>query len=170
MSKFPMLRWLPACAVLVAAAPLAGCHTNPPPKPLSQLSEKEQLGHTVFGNRCAACHYDRMSGPLHGPSMLGVFNKPYLPSGAPANDERVTATVLHGRNLMPAQPTMDPEDMANLLAYLHYAMSHARPKYNPKTMNRASIARAPCLKGDSCWRGEGHAAGHCSALASICWS
>jgi hypothetical protein len=69
------------------------------------------------------CHYDRAEGPLHGPSLLGVFKKPYLPSGAPANDERVTYTVLHGRNLMPAQPALDPQydpnSLPDLLAYLH---------------------------------------------------
>ena len=114
-----MSRQLLLSASLLASAAVMGCRSNPPAKPLDQLSQQEQMGHTVFGTRCAACHYDRISGPLHGPSMLGIFNKPYLPSGAPANDERVTATVLHGRNLMPAQPATDPEEMANLLAYLH---------------------------------------------------
>ena len=58
-------------------------------------------------------------GALHGPSLLGMYKKPYLPSGTPANDERVTATVLHGHGLMPAQPNMDPQDLDDLLAYLH---------------------------------------------------
>lgn len=48
-----------------------------------------------------------------------MFKKPYLQSGAPANDERVTATVLHGHALMPAQPDIDPQDLNDLLAYLH---------------------------------------------------
>jgi len=52
--------------------------------------------------------------------MLGVFKHPSLPSGAPANDERVTATVLHGHGLMPSQAdAVDPQNMADLLAYLH---------------------------------------------------
>jgi mono/diheme cytochrome c family protein len=77
-------------------------------------------GHEVFQVRCAVCHYDRQSGPLHGPSLLGVFKKPALPSGAPANDERVTATVMHGRNMMPALGnTVDGQDLDDLLAYLH---------------------------------------------------
>ena len=72
---------------------------------------------------CSMCHYDRVSDPLHGPSLRGLYKKPYLPSGAPANDERVTATVLHGRNLMPAQPYLSPSyspgDLDDLIAYLH---------------------------------------------------
>jgi mono/diheme cytochrome c family protein len=108
-------------ALLVLA--VAGCRSTPPPTPLDQLNAQQAHGHTVFVAHCSMCHYDREAGPLHGPSLLGVFKKPYLPSGAPANDERVTNTILHGRNLMPAQPDLDPQmnpqDLNDLLAYLH---------------------------------------------------
>lgn len=73
----------------------------------------------MYEAHCAQCHFDRKSEPLHGPWMRGVFKKQYLPSGAPANDDRVSATVLHGRNLMPAQPQMDPQELSDLLTYLH---------------------------------------------------
>ena len=105
---------------LGVAAGLAGCHGTTPPVPLAQLNPQQAHGHAVFATHCAACHNDRVDGPLHGPALLGVFKKKELPSGAPANDERVTATVMHGRNLMPAMGnTMDPQDMDDLLAYLH---------------------------------------------------
>ncbi len=96
-----------------------GCHSTPPPTPLDQLTPQQQLGYTAFQTHCAQCHYDRTSGDLHAPSLLGVYKKPYLHSGAPANDDRVTATILHGRGLMPAQPNLDPDELNNLLAYLH---------------------------------------------------
>jgi mono/diheme cytochrome c family protein len=105
---------LPAAAVL-----LAGCHSLPPPTPLDQLNVQQTRGHVVFEARCGQCHYDRAEGSLHGPSLRGIFKKKYLQSGAPANDERVTATVLYGHALMPAQPDMDPQDLDDLLAYLH---------------------------------------------------
>ena len=98
---------------------LLGCHSIPPPTPLSQLNTQQQNGYNVFQTHCALCHYDRVDGSLHGPSMRGVFKKPSLQSGAPANDERVTATILHGRNLMPAQPFIEAQDLSDLLAYLH---------------------------------------------------
>jgi mono/diheme cytochrome c family protein len=98
---------------------LAGCHSLPPPTPLDQLNAQQARGHTVFEAHCGQCHYDRRPGPLHGPSLRSVFKKQYLPSGAPANDERVTATVLHGHALMPAQPDLSPEDLQDLRAYLH---------------------------------------------------
>ena len=77
-------------------------------------------GMRCFRRIARMCHYDRMDKPLHGPPMLGVFKRPTLPSGAPANDERVTATILHGHGLMPAMGnTMNQQDIDDLLAYLH---------------------------------------------------
>ena len=104
----------------VVAVGMAGCKSVAPPTPLAELNAQQTQGHGVFQAKCGACHYDRKDAPLHGPPMIGVFKKPYLASGAPANDERVTATILHGRNLMPAMGnTMDQQDLDDLLAYLH---------------------------------------------------
>lgn len=101
------------------ASVLSGCHSTPPPTPLDQLTAEQRAGYTVFQARCASCHYERRDEGKNGPSLAGVFKKPYLHSGAPATDERVTNTVLHGHGLMPAQPNVDAEEMAALLAYLH---------------------------------------------------
>ena len=99
---------------------LSGCKRVAPPTPLAELNTQQMSGHAVFQTRCGACHYDRRDAALHGPAMISVFKKPYLPSGAPANDERVTATILHGHGLMPGLGArMDDQDMADLLAYLH---------------------------------------------------
>ena len=104
----------------IAALVLAGCHSVAPPMPLSQLNAQQTRGHGVYQAHCAACHYDRREGPLHGPSLLGVFKKPALSSGAAATDERVTATIVHGRNMMPALGNqLDEGDIGDLLAYLH---------------------------------------------------
>jgi mono/diheme cytochrome c family protein len=99
---------------------LAGCKSTPPPMPLSELNAQQTHGHAVFQAQCAVCHYDRQTGSLHGPSLLGMYKKPALPSGAAATDERVTATILHGRNMMPPMGNaVDPQDLDDLLAYLH---------------------------------------------------
>lgn len=99
---------------------LAGCHHIPPSKPLSELTPTEMQGHAVFQSHCAACHHTNSEHSLHGPGLQGMFKKPYLPSGAPANDDRVTATILHGRNMMPAVGNeLDDPQMRDLLAYLH---------------------------------------------------
>ena len=105
--------------LLLCSSALVGCRSTPPPTPLDRLNPQQARGHLVFQVRCAACHYDRSAGSLQGPALRGVFQKQFLPSGAPASDERVTATILHGRTLMPAQPDIDPQDLNALLAYLH---------------------------------------------------
>ncbi len=102
------------------AVATAGCKTLPPPTPLDQLNAQQSHGHAVFQTRCGACHYDRKNDALHGPPLLGVFKKPALPSGAAATDERVTATIEHGRGTMPAMGNvMDQQDVDDVLAYLH---------------------------------------------------
>ena len=88
--------------------------------PLSQLNAQQVRGHAVFQASCSQCHDDRDSDALHGPSMLGVFKQQYLPSGAPANDDRVLNTIVHGRNNMPAVgQQLDDMETSDLLAYLH---------------------------------------------------
>ena len=56
-----------------------------------------------------------------GPGLKGVFQNKYLPlSGLPANDERVTDIIRLGRNEMPGfNQKLSPQDMQDLLAYLH---------------------------------------------------
>jgi mono/diheme cytochrome c family protein len=98
---------------------LTGCKSGPNPTPLDQLTPVQTQGHAVYQARCALCHYDRRFGDLHGPSLASLYKKPALPSGAAATDERVTATILHGRAMMPAQRNLSDDELSDLLAYLH---------------------------------------------------
>lgn len=108
------------CFLLMLAGTLTGCKSIPPPTPLAQLNPQQVRGHGVYQAHCLACHSDRTDGPLTGPAMRGIFKKQYLPSGAAATDERVSATILRGRNMMPAQANViDQQDLDDLLAYLH---------------------------------------------------
>ncbi|NYF78796.1 c-type cytochrome [Granulicella arctica] len=107
--------WVSALSLMVA-----GCKSIPPPTPLAQLTPQQAEGHAVFQTKCGVCHADRTNDLLHGPALRGIFKKDYLPSGAPANDDRVMETILHGRNMMPPMGnTMDQQDLDDLLAYLH---------------------------------------------------
>ena len=113
------MRVLPT-TTLAACVVLAGCRSVPPPTPLDQLNAAQMHGYEVFQAHCATCHHDRDSDPLHGPGLAGMYKKPYLPSGAPANDDRVLNTIVHGRNNMPAVgQQLDDMETSDLLAYLH---------------------------------------------------
>ena len=97
-----------------------GCHSLPPGKPLASLTTQEAAGRVVFVAECARCHNAYDTEALHGPSLFGVFRKPYLNSGAPARDDRVLEVVLHGRNLMPAVGrNLTEQQLQDLLRYLH---------------------------------------------------
>jgi mono/diheme cytochrome c family protein len=91
-----------------------------PSKPVNELTAEEAAGHRIFVSLCSGCHYANAEKPLHGPGLEGLFRKPYLPSGAAANDARVTAVILHGRNMMPAfGNTLSDQELEKLIAYLH---------------------------------------------------
>ena len=97
-----------------------GCRRYPAPVPLEKLNAQQAAGRMVFNSRCAQCHYERVDEPKNGPSLMSVFKKPSLHSGAAATDERVTATIVNGHGLMPAMGAqVDEQQIQDLLAYLH---------------------------------------------------
>jgi mono/diheme cytochrome c family protein len=112
---------LPLFCLLSAFYPLLlGCGpVKTTATPLNQLNAQQMQGHDIFQTRCAQCHDDRDRDALHGPSLLSVYKQTYLPSGAPANDERVSETILEGHGMMPPIRTMDSQELTDLLAYLH---------------------------------------------------
>jgi mono/diheme cytochrome c family protein len=113
-----------AVLLLVVAATFVflstGCKNLPPSKPLSELTPQEAAGHVVYVAKCARCHYPNSTRGLNGPGLQALYKQPYMPSGAPANDDRVSSVILHGRNMMPAySKELDDQQLADLMAYLH---------------------------------------------------
>ena len=111
--------WVAAAVLLGLTA--AGCGPSlGPSKPVSELTPQEAQGRVLYGQYCASCHYANHTGDLHGPSLFAMYRKKYLPSGAPANDERVTPVILRGRNMMPGFGNqLNDQQLQELLAYLH---------------------------------------------------
>jgi mono/diheme cytochrome c family protein len=106
--------------LLLTSLLFSGCKSLPPGKPLSSLTPEEARGRAVFVSACARCHNAYSQEALHGPSLAGVVRQQYLPSGAPARDDRVLEVVLHGHNLMPpAGNDLSEEQLQDLLYYLH---------------------------------------------------
>jgi mono/diheme cytochrome c family protein len=110
-----------AVAILAASLITSGCRPNlPPSKPLSELTPQEASGHAVFQSHCARCHHANSQDGFKGPGLQGLYKVKYLPSGAPANDDRVTSAILHGRGMMPSFASdLDSQQMNDLIAYLH---------------------------------------------------
>jgi mono/diheme cytochrome c family protein len=83
------------------------------------LNPTQAMGRRVFDNNCARCHEPYSRKGLHGPSLHNVYKKAYLPSGMPANDDRITEVIVRGRAKMPAFGSSLPGAQIDaLLAYL----------------------------------------------------
>ncbi len=108
-------------ALFVALGSLCACQ-SPAPKSDAELglTPQQAAGRRVFQGRCAECHDAYSSRDLHGPSLKGVFKKPYLPSGTPANDDRMREVITLGRAMMPGfGRELTPDEITELIAYLH---------------------------------------------------
>jgi mono/diheme cytochrome c family protein len=97
---------------------LAGCRPLPPSKPSSEWTPQEARGAAVYQAKCARCHYPTTTHPLNGPGLQAITKGKAMPSGMPPTDERLTAVISSGRNMMPATPLSD-DQLQDLLAYLH---------------------------------------------------
>jgi mono/diheme cytochrome c family protein len=105
-------------ATIWVADGISGCRSLPPSKPSSEWTTQEARGAQVYQAKCARCHYPTTTSPLQGPGLQALTKLKAMPSGAPPTDERMTAVILHGRQMMPPT-TLDDEQLSDLLAYLH---------------------------------------------------
>lgn len=84
------------------------------------LNATQAGGRRVYDRNCGMCHEAYSSRNLRGPSLQGLFKKQYMPSGTPANDDRVRDVVLLGRAKMPGfGRVLSQQQVDDLLAYLH---------------------------------------------------
>jgi mono/diheme cytochrome c family protein len=108
-------------AAVLALTFLLGCQAE---RRLSDaelgLNPAQAAGRHVFDRQCGGCHTAYSSRSLKGPSLQGMFKRPYMKNGMPANDERVREIVVSGRNMMPAfHRTLTPDQVDELMQYLH---------------------------------------------------
>jgi mono/diheme cytochrome c family protein len=108
--------------VLVASAIFTACDVERRKSDAELgLNPQQSAGRKIYDARCDRCHEPYSTRGKKGPGLKGVFQHKYLSlSGLPANDERVTDIIRLGRNEMPAySQTLSPQDVEDLLAYLH---------------------------------------------------
>jgi mono/diheme cytochrome c family protein len=106
---------------LIAIATLTACDVEPRKTDAELgLNPQQSAGRRVYDSRCADCHYAYSKSNLKGPSLNGLFKKPFMKNGMPTNDERVTDIILLGRAKMPAfQNKLTQQQFNDLMAYLH---------------------------------------------------
>jgi mono/diheme cytochrome c family protein len=110
-----------AAIISIAIAILSGCDSEPRKTDAELgLNPQQASGRRVYDTRCGECHYAYSTHNLRGPSLNGLFKKPFMKNGMPANDERVSDIVLLGRAKMPAfQQKLTQQQFDDLMAYLH---------------------------------------------------
>ena len=113
----------PSCLLaLLAVLLLAGCNSEARPKSDAELglTSVQAQGRRIYDRYCLTCHLPYSSRDLHGPSLQHLYKKPYMPSGTPANDDRVREVILLGRAKMPGfSRVLDEQQVNELLQYLH---------------------------------------------------
>ncbi len=105
----------------LACAALAACSGEKPKTDAELgLTPQQAAGRRVYDRDCLRCHSAYSGSGKNGPSLKGAFKKPYLPSGTPANDDRMKDVILLGRPMMPAfRNQLSDQELQDLLAYLH---------------------------------------------------
>jgi mono/diheme cytochrome c family protein len=98
---------------------LASCSSSAPRSNV-QLTPQQASGQRIYASDCASCHGTETTANVKGPSMKELYKKEFMPSGTPANDERVRDVIVHGKRMMPpfGQALDDPQ-INDLIAYLH---------------------------------------------------
>ncbi|HVB33021.1 MAG TPA: cytochrome c [Patescibacteria group bacterium] len=79
-------------------------------------------GRILFEVHCLGCHGGRIHTLARRPPRLnGIFQRKYLPSGEPATDSQVRATIQDGRAgiMPPFQNILSKQDIRDITAYLH---------------------------------------------------
>jgi mono/diheme cytochrome c family protein len=111
-----------ALSACLGLATLAGCDVERRKSDAELgLNPQQAAGRRIYDNHCDRCHRPYSTKGRKGPGLQGVFQHQYLPlSGLPANDDRVSEIIRYGRHEMPGySQTLNPQDMQDLLAYLH---------------------------------------------------
>ena len=84
------------------------------------LTANEKRGEKLFIANCQKCHQPDNGLATQGPPLEGMFSKQFLPSGAPANDERVQNVIQYGRRTMLAfGQVLDDSQVRDIIVYLH---------------------------------------------------
>lgn len=111
-----------AAGFLAATLLLAGCNVQRRKSDAELgLNAQQSAGRKVYDQYCDRCHEPYSSRGKRGPSLQGIFKRPYMEkSGLPANDDRAKEIILYGRNMMPGfGQALTQQQVKDLLAYMH---------------------------------------------------
>jgi mono/diheme cytochrome c family protein len=88
----------------------------------SGMKKAALRGKKLFALHCSGCHSGKkLDVARQPPNLAGLFQREYLPSGAPATDAQVRVTIRQGRGgIMPAfDEALSKEEIEDIIRYLH---------------------------------------------------
>jgi mono/diheme cytochrome c family protein len=91
----------------------------------------------MFQMHCGGCHNGKkLMVAIQPPLLNGIFQRPFLPSGAPATDAQVRSTIWGGRSgiMPPFQNALSSRDIRDIIEYLHTL----KPSQTPESSDSAS--------------------------------
>jgi mono/diheme cytochrome c family protein len=123
MQRIPPSPLFFVCTLLgVLLSVMAGCQRDARPKSDAELglTPQQARGRRVYDAHCLICHEAYSRDEQRGPTLMGMYKKRQLASGAPANDERVRDAIVTGRAKMPGYGNLlTPQQVDDLIAYMH---------------------------------------------------
>jgi mono/diheme cytochrome c family protein len=113
------MKWKFLCLAL-ALCLFAGCQVERRKSDAELgLSPQQSRGRHIYDQECIRCHEPYSRWGVHGPSLKNLYQKPYLPSGIPVNDDRLRDVILMGKAKMPSfRKNLTDHELKDLLAYL----------------------------------------------------
>ena len=116
MHKTASLTLLTTLAITVGVITAALSYPAKSHAQTAAVAPTAHAGEAVFTQRCFACHSVIQDQVRFGPSLYHVLKTPH-PRKTPAE---VRTILREGKNKMPSfKDVLTPEDVNNLLAYLH---------------------------------------------------
>ena len=112
--------------VTAALAGTLGCNRGPSASERAQMSDAElgltpqqSGGRRLYNLHCLVCHEAYSASDRNGPSLSGFYQKKFMVSGQPVNDERARDIIVLGKSKMPAfGGQLSDADVDNLIAYI----------------------------------------------------
>jgi mono/diheme cytochrome c family protein len=107
------------CALMaLASVAMAGCSRFGNRRKAQEITR----GQILFETHCGGCHSGKkLTVGIQPPSLVGIFQREFLPSGLPATNADVRSTILNGRSgIMPSfQNILSNRDINDIIEYLH---------------------------------------------------
>lgn len=109
------------CAAVALLAPMEFQKAGASRRPQIHATAHYDLadGKAVYGQKCAACHFDTSDEKKIGPGLAGLMKRAKFKDGMTANDKNLRRIIEHGGKDMPGfRDWLKQKQIRDLIAYV----------------------------------------------------